>query len=212
MPCVRRHRSCQWCVRRLSASLTSRGRLQAHRSERAARSQACLVARGSVSAVFESLVLTSASAERTVEPDMLEAGSNRKREQVRAVVKEPCPKCKNPELQYYTMQYAMRTAHARFLRRPVLTKVCILTLSGCAPPTRGRPCSTSAPSVGMPFRQIRRICAWRFGWRFLLAVRFWLDRLLLVLRLTWHLPDERRGIESGRSGWSVASRVANDRD
>ena len=46
----------------------------------------------------------SASVERVVEEENMEATANRKQEQVRAVTNEACPKCKHPELQYYTMQ------------------------------------------------------------------------------------------------------------
>ena len=55
-------------------------------------------------AVFEDLVLHSASAERVVEPDAVEGAGRQQRQQTRAVIKEACPKCKHPELQYYTMQ------------------------------------------------------------------------------------------------------------
>lgn len=54
--------------------------------------------------VFASLVLHSASIERVVEDDDADAAASQQQQRVRAVVKEPCPKCKNPELQYYTMQ------------------------------------------------------------------------------------------------------------
>ena len=53
--------------------------------------------------MFESLVLTSSTALRIVEPDMVDGGL-RQQEKVRATVQEACPKCKHPELQYYTMQ------------------------------------------------------------------------------------------------------------
>ena len=56
-------------------------------------------------AVFEGLVLHSASVERIVEPDVTDAGAaSRKQQPHRATVKEACPKCKHPELMYYTMQ------------------------------------------------------------------------------------------------------------
>ena len=42
--------------------------------------------------------------ERIVEPDVVDASAGRQQQRVRAVVKEACPKCKHPELQYYTMQ------------------------------------------------------------------------------------------------------------
>lgn len=56
------------------------------------------------SQTFQGLVLTSASAERIVEADSVADAGRQQRQQARAVVKEACPKCKHPELQYYTMQ------------------------------------------------------------------------------------------------------------
>ena len=54
--------------------------------------------------VFESLVLRSESVERVVEDDADASAASSRQQQVRAVVKEACPKCKHPELEYYTMQ------------------------------------------------------------------------------------------------------------
>ena len=57
------------------------------------------------SSVFEALVLHSVGVERVVEEEeSSEAGGNRQRQQARATVQEPCPKCNHPELSYYTMQ------------------------------------------------------------------------------------------------------------
>ena len=66
---------------------------------------ACSLCGSAVAAsVFDSLVQYSESADRIVEPDLEEASVGRQEQRVRAVVKEPCPKCKHPELSYYTMQ------------------------------------------------------------------------------------------------------------
>jgi DNA-directed RNA polymerase I subunit RPA12 len=54
--------------------------------------------------VFQSLVLQSASTEKAVEEELAEGAGRKKRTQTRAVIKEPCPKCLHPELEYYTMQ------------------------------------------------------------------------------------------------------------
>jgi hypothetical protein len=55
--------------------------------------------------VFEGLVLHSASTERIVEPDTSSSdGGMNQQQRARATVKEPCPKCSHPEMQYYTMQ------------------------------------------------------------------------------------------------------------
>ena len=54
--------------------------------------------------VFEDLVLHSAGTERAIEPEPSEGSSRTQQQRVRATVREPCPKCKHPELQYYTMQ------------------------------------------------------------------------------------------------------------
>ena len=68
-------------------------------------------------AVFEALVLTSSTVERTVEPDVADVDSLHQKQQqsqpVRAVVNEPCPKCKHPELQYYTMQCVLASPTRR---------------------------------------------------------------------------------------------------
>ena len=65
----------------------------------------CRVCGNTVDAtVFEGMVLQSASAEKIVEPDIADGVGRQKRTQARAVIKEPCPKCLHPELQYYTMQ------------------------------------------------------------------------------------------------------------
>lgn len=55
-------------------------------------------------AVFESLVLHSAGIKHVLEPDPSDSGAQQKHQQVRATTNEPCPKCKHPELEYYTMQ------------------------------------------------------------------------------------------------------------
>jgi DNA-directed RNA polymerase I subunit RPA12 len=57
--------------------------------------------------VFEDLVVRSVGAEHIVEADPDAVGAVQPKAQqgrVRAVVKEACPKCGHPELQYYTMQ------------------------------------------------------------------------------------------------------------
>lgn len=55
--------------------------------------------------VFQALVLHSAGVERVVEPELgEEGGAQRQRQQARATVQEPCPKCNHHELSYYTMQ------------------------------------------------------------------------------------------------------------
>mmetsp|Transcript_47780 Transcript_47780/g.95395 ORF Transcript_47780/g.95395 Transcript_47780/m.95395 type:complete len:116 (-) Transcript_47780:305-652(-) len=57
------------------------------------------------SGVFESLVLHSAGPKHVLEADPSEGDGQRQQQQrVRATVNEPCPKCKYPQLQYYTMQ------------------------------------------------------------------------------------------------------------
>mmetsp|Transcript_41731 Transcript_41731/g.110065 ORF Transcript_41731/g.110065 Transcript_41731/m.110065 type:complete len:116 (+) Transcript_41731:68-415(+) len=56
------------------------------------------------SKVFEDLVLHSAGSEHVVEGDPIEGASRQQQQRVRATVREACPKCKHPELQYYTMQ------------------------------------------------------------------------------------------------------------
>lgn len=53
--------------------------------------------------VFESIVLHSAGIVHIVEGDP-STGGQQKKEQVRATIQEACPKCKHPEMQYYTMQ------------------------------------------------------------------------------------------------------------
>lgn len=58
-----------------------------------------------VHTVFEQLVLHSVGTEHQVEGDPTEeSGGRRQTQRVRATVQEACPKCKHPELQYYTMQ------------------------------------------------------------------------------------------------------------
>ena len=126
-------------------------------------------------AVFQSLVLTSSSVERVVEPDVAETSTvGRQQERVRAVVKEACPKCNHPELEYYTMQ-CVREARTE----PATSSPCafdrgppvrtswsvaqwlpltppsvrpLLSIAGCAQPTRGRPSSTSVRNAAIPFR------------------------------------------------------------
>merc|ERR1711908_108160 len=56
------------------------------------------------SSVFEELVLHSAGTEHVIESEAADAGSRQQQQRVRATVREACPKCKHPELQYYTMQ------------------------------------------------------------------------------------------------------------
>ena len=56
-------------------------------------------------AVFEDLVLHSAGVVHEVEADPSVTGGRQQQQRVRAKVQEACPKCKHPELQYYTMQY-----------------------------------------------------------------------------------------------------------
>ena len=63
-----------------------------------------LAARVRGSAVFEALVLHSAGVEHAVDIDPNDGG-RKQAQRVRATVQEPCPKCKHPEMQYYTMQY-----------------------------------------------------------------------------------------------------------
>lgn len=56
-------------------------------------------------AEFENLVVVSESKVRIVgDIDVGNATDDDRR--ARATIKEACPKCKNPELEYYTMQYA----------------------------------------------------------------------------------------------------------
>ena len=52
--------------------------------------------------VFEQLVVRSASSERTIVDDDVDANVPQKR--ARAVAKEKCPQCGNPEMEYFTMQ------------------------------------------------------------------------------------------------------------
>ena len=60
-------------------------------------------------AVFMDVVIYSESHERVVEDDAFDpensaAAQQQRSEPVRATTKEECPKCKHPELQFYTMQ------------------------------------------------------------------------------------------------------------
>ena len=60
-------------------------------------------------AVFMDVVICSESHERIVEDDAFDpensaAAQQQRSEPVRATTKEECPKCKHPELQFYTMQ------------------------------------------------------------------------------------------------------------
>lgn len=54
--------------------------------------------------VFEELVVRSASAEVViVDDEAADVGATQKKK-VRAVAKEKCPNCGNPEMEYFTMQ------------------------------------------------------------------------------------------------------------
>lgn len=54
---------------------------------------------------FENLLIITQSEEFDLPPDLeMDDSASKQKTQARAVVKEPCPKCKHPELQYYTMQ------------------------------------------------------------------------------------------------------------
>eukprot|EP00310_Coccolithus_braarudii_P013376 CAMPEP_0183354342 /NCGR_PEP_ID=MMETSP0164_2-20130417/37253_1 /TAXON_ID=221442 /ORGANISM="Coccolithus pelagicus ssp braarudi, Strain PLY182g" /LENGTH=205 /DNA_ID=CAMNT_0025527205 /DNA_START=13 /DNA_END=630 /DNA_ORIENTATION=+ len=55
------------------------------------------------SSAFESLVVRSVGSKHTTLPPR-DAGASEQKQKARAKVKEACPRCKHPELQYYTMQ------------------------------------------------------------------------------------------------------------
>ena len=55
-------------------------------------------------ATFDALVLRSATQEQVVESEAAAAGAIPQQQKARATVQEACPRCKHPELSYYTMQ------------------------------------------------------------------------------------------------------------
>ena len=58
-----------------------------------------------VFAVFESMVVVTAGAVRQLASAKQAAAGRQQQERARAITREmPCPKCKHPELEYYTMQ------------------------------------------------------------------------------------------------------------